>query len=349
MNWIDQHLGSMAHMGDFYIPQPYTGNGGDDNKSKQNEQKKHIAGTEQIKRKPTDCNPQVRETNFDYPRLQKFFTWDQFLEYVDWRGKEYRRASQVHSQRAYDVTLTYNFDEAMDLARYGWPEGLEKIKNLEKMPYFDNPTLQQTYNIQTQYDIAGNSIDIGRHLSGDPCCMRRIHFSKQSVLPTRIQKVFIVGTFHGYINTNDVIQHGYNVYQVINAMEMANIQTEITLCFPVCQLEVYSEIYSCFYETYIKLKDSTDIISPEKLLFCVAHPAMLRRLVWSEQEKNPRSVRKFFGFESSNGYGSFLNWCPPYDITKDAIIIPSVVEKYKFYEMVDTVRMMIKQQYDAQK
>ena len=44
MNWIQEHLGSMGHLGDFYIPQSGGGAGNGNGK------KTHIAGTEQIQK-----------------------------------------------------------------------------------------------------------------------------------------------------------------------------------------------------------------------------------------------------------------------------------------------------------
>ena len=126
MNWMQEHLGSMGHLGDFYIPQSGSGGNGDGKKV-------HIAGTEQIQKTDKDWEPEIIRTNQRYRRIQKFYEWEQFLNWVDWPGKEYRRASHRISDKTYEFTHTWTFQDAVNLARYGWTEGVSKIQQFEKL------------------------------------------------------------------------------------------------------------------------------------------------------------------------------------------------------------------------
>ncbi len=333
MSWINQHLGSMEHMGDFYIPHSGTGS----------------VGSADIKKAWT---PRVVETDeYNYPRIQKFFDWEHFLDYVDWSGRESWRSSHLITQKRYEHTLTRTFEDAMDLARGGWHGGLSQLKSIPqiKLPFCER--LQQTYNIQTKYDIAGGTVNIGRYLSGMPDCMRRINTTLSHNLPARIQKVFIYGTFHRHVPVSDVLKRGYTVYQIIEALEMANIQTEITLAFSTNKYNMQSKDDYDFYETYIKIKDTTDIIYPEKLLFCLAHPSMLRRLVFSEWERNNWRIRDRFHFygndDQHHGYGACIpDWLPPSTLTKDAIVIPYIENTDGMDDVLKKVEKLIKSQYE---
>jgi len=303
MNWIDEHLGSVEYFGDFYVPR--SGSGGGDGGNK----KQHTPGNEQIRSKQ-DCSPRVVKTrDYDYPRLQKFFDLEQFLNYVDWQGQNWRRSSQKTDREKYRSTMTWSFQEAMHLARYGWFEGLNEIKNLKKIRFPAREYLEQNYDFQTIYSVTGGSVNIERYLSNVPNCMRHMHVSAKHSLPARIQKILIIGDYHAKINTSDIIAHGYEVYQIIEALEMVNVQTEITIAFSNNQGEMWASNDYDFYEVYIKIKNTQDIMYPEKLLFCVAHPAMLRRLVFSEQEKNPFLIRQKFHFHSTNS-GNYGLICP---------------------------------------
>ena len=72
MNWMQEYLGSMGHLGDFYIPQSGGGgNGGGETR--------HIAGTEQIQKTDKDWEPEIIRSNQQYRRIQKFYEWEQFL------------------------------------------------------------------------------------------------------------------------------------------------------------------------------------------------------------------------------------------------------------------------------
>lgn len=403
MDWLQQHLGSLGYAGDFYIPQSGGGNNNnqgnrkgnskdsdkgrdtDGNKTSTNgsntasTQTKRSPGAEQIKTKQIDCSPIVVKGVIDgYPRIEKFFDWEQFLEYVDWNSPQLHnvkkilknlnidvslfntRRSQKQTQEGYEVTNTWSFEEAMELARYGWKDGLEKVQELEKIHFPLKDCLQQNYEIQTRYNVAGGAVNIGRYLSGVPDCMRSMHIQSGHSLSSRVQKIFIIGDFHKGISTRKVIEHGYKVYQIVQALEMVNIQTEITMVFQTCKWDCWHETEEKieadfeFYETYIKIKDSMDIIYPEKLLFCVAHPSMFRRLVFSEWERNPISVRAkfhFYGYceNSDEGYGHAIHtWNPPREYTKNALVIPGITDEYDdpLDDVLPKVKRMIKSQYE---
>lgn len=332
MTWITEHIASMEAAGDFYIPRSGSSSTGGKVAKKENE-------------------PRVVKTEkYDYPRLQKFFDWEQFLEYIDWKGHENRRASQAQSTIRHNMTLTWSFDEALNLAKSGWFEGLKQLKEMHILDLPLKEELQQHYEIQSKYDVAGSSVNIGRYLSGLPDCMRRINTLVAHALPARIQKVIIVGTFHRKVPVADVLKRGYTVYQIIDALEMANIQTEITIAFASNKLNMQAEDDYDFYETYIKIKDTTDIIYPEKLLFCLAHPSMLRRLVFSEWERNKWNIREKFLFYSysadHHGYGNCIpSWLPPSPLIKDALVIPYIENTDSMKDVIKKVKDLIAMQY----
>ena len=96
-------------------------------------------------------------------------------------------------------------------------------------------------------------------LIGMPDCMRRITLTQNHTLPARIQNILIKGTFDKTTKTETVLSHGFKIYQIINALEQANIQTEITIAFSSNKYSMYDERDYYFYETYIKVKESTEI------------------------------------------------------------------------------------------
>ncbi len=339
MNWMQEHLGSMGYLGDFYIPQSGSGGNGDGKKV-------HIAGTEQIQKTDKDWEPEIIRTNQRYQRIQKFYEWEQFLNWVDWPGKEDRRSSHLISDKAYKFTHTWTFQDAVNLARYGWAEGVSKIQQFEKLDLPTHETFMQNYDIQTEYSVAGGSVNIGRYLSGMPDCMRHMHTLNRHALPSRVQKIMIIGGSSSRASADEILKHGYKIYQIIEALEMANIQTDITLAYSA---KNYDRSDDCFYETYIKIKKAEDVLYPEKILFCVAHPAMFRRLVFSENERNSYDIRMTYIFyeDGGHGYGVYdPNWRPPIDMIKDSLLITSVEDKVGFSWFMEDFRHLIKSQYE---
>ncbi len=345
MNWMQEHLGSMGYLGDFYIPQSGSGGNGDGKKV-------HVAGTEQIQKTDKDWEPEIIRTNQRYRRIQKFYEWEQFLNWVDWSGSEDRRASHRISDKTYEFTHTWTFQDAVNLARYGWAEGVSKIQQFEKLDLPIQETFMQNYDIQTEYSVAGGSVNIGRYLSGMPDCMRHMRTSNHHALPSRVQKIMIIGNSSCYASADEILKHGYKIYQIIEALEMANIQTDITLAYSAknCNTEQISDY--CLYETYIKIKKAEDVLCPEKILFCVAHPAMFRRLVLSENERNSFDIRMMYTFYETGGHGYGVyaaNWRPPIDMMKGALLIPSVEDKVEFSWFMEDFKRLIKSQYEKLK
>ena len=346
MDWLSEHLGSMGYAGDFYIPESGSGGGGGGGGNSKN---KRPAGLEQI-RNPDDFNEPIKKENTEsgFPRIQRFFTWEQFLSYVDWRGKNYRRVSQTTSAKRYDRTLTHDFQEAMNLAKYGWPAGLRHMKDIDKKIIFTPQEQMGLHYEQTsEYDVAGGSVNIGRYLIGMPDCMRHVKAPVEHVFPSRIQKIIVIDTTHDKTQTDEIINHGYTVYQIIEALELVNIRTELTLVHNANKQHMYCSDDFHFFETYIKLKSPEDIIYPEKIIFALAHPSMFRRLIVSSWEKEPYLIRSVFGFYPDGEYGKYIkNWMPPQSLTKDALIIPGYDRKEQMQEVLQQVKRMIRSQYE---
>ena len=345
MNWMQEYLGSMGHLGDFYIPQ--SGGGGNGRG-----ETRHIAGTEQIQKTDKDWEPEIIRSNQQYRRIQKFYEWEQFLNWVDWSGKTYRRASHRIGDKNYKYSRTLTFQDAVNLARYGWHEGVSKIQQFEKLDLPTHETFMQNYDIQTAYSVAGGSVNIGRYLAGMPDCMRHMRMINNHALPSRVQKIIIISNSSGRVLADEILKYGYKIYQIIEALEMANIQTDITLAFAAKNYNTEQISDYCFYETYIKIKKAEDVLCPEKILFCVAHPAMFRRLVLSENERNSFAIRMTYRFyeDGAPGYGVYdPNWRPPIDMMKDALLIPSLEDNVGFSWFMEDFKHLIKSQYEKLK
>ena len=103
-----------------------------------------------------------------------------------------------------------------------------------------------------------------------------------------------------------------------------------------------------FFETYIKLKNTEDVIYPEKIIFALAHPSMFRRLVLSCWEREPFLTRMTFGFYSGANYGNYIEcWQPPLSMTQDALVIPGYYHKNDMQQVFTQVKELIESQAAA--
>ena len=349
MNRLNEHIGSFGFLGDFYIPNSGggTGDGTGGAVAIPRVDNKRIAGEEQVPPESSYADPE-RKINEEsgFTRIQQFFTWEQFLSYTDWQGKNWRRSSQESSTKKYNHSDTWTFQEALDLARYGWAAGLRQKKEHErKILFTPQEQMGLHYERTIDYDVAGNSVDMGRYLTGMPDCMRHVKMPKEHVFPTRTQKIFVIDDTHDNTQTHEIINHGYTVYQIIEALELVNIRTELIYVHPSNKqyMSALNDYY--FFETYIKLKNTEDVIYPEKIIFALAHPSMFRRLVLSCWEREPFLTRMTFGFYSGAHYGNYIEkWAPPFSMTKDALIIPGYNHKKEMEQLKEQVRKLIESQ-----
>lgn len=227
---------------------------------------------------------------------------------------------------------TENFDEALNMARYGWRDKMDKIKKLET----EIPQFYKTVPVpETKFSVAGNSVDIGRYLMDVPDCMRqtRRKFSEYADLTHKYVKIVVNLTVSWTLSEDDIFNRGKNIASVINALESNNIHTKLVLMTQVYKKEESTkkspkkdipkdldDLKDIFlpefspsenvqtkdaprYTIFITLKDYRDNFYLEKLMFPLAHRSFLRRLIFAAQERESKDIRQTFGFFDGCGYG----------------------------------------------
>jgi len=230
------------------------------------------------------------------------YGWHQFLDYVNWCGNENKRASQSWD-RAGGFHGTETFQEAMDLARYGW-DGLDKIiPNVQRFPL---PDIKSVADMDCRYHVAGGAVDIGRYLADVPDCMHRMGFNYEFRRPAKCIKVLFTCDMHAGYSPMELAAAGYRAYEMLETMERANIHTELVYHVRAKALDLVAkrkQYCTGIYDVYVTVKKSDEVLNLSRIMFALAHPSMLRRLVLSEMEKNPRDVIKQFLFVHGCGYG----------------------------------------------
>lgn len=227
---------------------------------------------------------------------EKYFTWDDFLDYADWQEPDAITTS--HDRYHKEWYGTPDFEAAMHLARYGWTEYQDKIKPTD-IDYWDMLNRQPLW--ETKHSVVGPGVDVGRYNIGMPDCMifPDVYYNDRFHASPKFVSIVINIAYCAGRNYDYVLQRGLNIIDTINTLEINNICTKIILLTNATQYEDFSDLYRIF----IKIKDYQDIFYLEKLMFPIAHPSFLRRLIFSAQEREPRNIREKFGFYRNGGYG----------------------------------------------
>lgn len=219
---------------------------------------------------------------------------------------------------------TENFDQAMNMARYGWTEKIDKIRKLET----EIPQIYKTVPIpETKFSVAGNAVDISRYLMGIPDCMRqtRRRISEYADITHKYVKIVVNVVVSWTLGEDDIFNRGKNIATVINALESNNIHTKLILMSQVYEKveqknDKKKDLEDIFlpnkstsdtaqpknasrYTMFITLKDYKDDFYLEKLMFPLAHRSFLRRLVLAAKERENTDIRQTFGFFNGGGYG----------------------------------------------
>lgn len=247
----------------------------------------------QYERRIDDCWRSLRKNPKIYCHE---YSWNQFLDYVDWHEDEESRRS--HQSGCVKWKGTDSFEEAMHLARNGW-DGLDKIiPNVQRFPL---PQIKSVVDMSWQYDVAGGSVNVSRYLTGAPDCMRRIRRNQDFIRPYKVKKLLFTFNMSFVFEAMDLAAAGYRAYEMVKIMEDANIHVEVVWHIRV--RDAPDSLAIAAYDLYVTVKRADDELDLSRIMFALAHPAFLRRLGFSEMERNSEDIRKLFSFEDYGHYG----------------------------------------------
>lgn len=188
---------------------------------------------------------------------------------------------------------TKSYEEAIKLARYGWPEGVKAFKPVaSKLAYKLGQLVERE---MMEHDVTGDFPDISAFIQGDPENMIRMKPQIESG-KGRIVKVVYNASASASVNKKILVARGSVACAMIDAISAAGYHVEIELCeWTAAGGE------KCGVSFLVKRVDEP--LNIERAAFCLAHPSMLRRMAFAVEETMPEKVRKTFGFKSGGGYG----------------------------------------------
>ena len=265
-------------------------------------------------------------------KIEKYFSWEEFLDYVNWQPDNADTASHDTSTEYRSWNGTKSFKHALNLAKYGWKEILNQIKQIE----LDDLDIHNNINLwESRYEVVGASVDIGRYNMGVPDCMMRQnqYINNNFHNNPKFVNIVVNTAYSANVGKKTVINHGIKVLNVMNTLEMNNVKTRIIL------LDNTQNQFHDLWRVFIKIKDFEDIFYLEKLLFPIAHPSFLRRLLFSAAEREPEDIRDRYGFCWGGVYG-FPTDKFEYD-EKNTLYFPHICSETKYLELIDLMEQII--------
>ena len=218
--------------------------------------------------------------------INKELYFDDLQTFWDYAMRE-SRASRKDSRTSSNLNCGgVSWDEAKRLAQRGWQEGLNEIhKYVADMSPIIAEHVFRPYPVNT---VNGFAVDVGAFLSNNPeCFFNRIY--EETKAPGKVLKLVCSISFSWSITPQVIIQRGAMICALIDAIEYAGNRVEV-----VCN---WSASSSCdassregsnkekgWFETSVVVKKAGQPLDMCTLAFCLAHPAMLRRIMFSVAE-----------------------------------------------------------------
>ena len=180
------------------------------------------------------------------------------------------------SSRAYksDWYGNVSWEEAKTLAISGWIEGLNEIKKISVE--LSEIIANKIVRYEPEYGVGGGVVDVGAFLSNSP----EYFMMKNSTEKEQEGKIITIVcsvSFSAAIDSKVIIQRGGIVCALADAIEMSGFRCEI-----IANRTSFSE--SGKFEIDVILKKAQQSLNITELAFCLAHPAMLRRFMFSIAE-----------------------------------------------------------------
>jgi hypothetical protein len=194
-------------------------------------------------------------------------------------------------------TLTRSKDEAYDLIRKGNPAGLERmLKILEALE--SNISLPATHD-EFLSSVDGCAPNVEAYIQGIPEDMFVISQIEDEMPPSSLV-VQLELTVSAMFSPTQIEYAGAILFAAAQALQMQGCAVQFILTYAM-------KDRGLAHITTIPLPRNTDLDTQS---FLLTHPAMLRILMFSAWEHEPKDIRNRMGFWNGGGYGTPWPACP---------------------------------------
>lgn len=185
-----------------------------------------------------------------------------------------RRSSD--RERDSDWAGSKNLDTAVQMGLDGWHDIRPDVDAMfSRMEEQINMSLGDVFEMR--YDYSGDSVDIDRFLMGDP-----EHMMDYECVPSgrmgRVVRVLVNGAASSSVTPEQIKQRGVLAVALIDVLSKLGVGVELWL-------ESATEYNSKVHSQLIKIHSSEERLDIDNLMFCMAHPSMLRRIGFSILER----------------------------------------------------------------
>jgi hypothetical protein len=189
---------------------------------------------------------------------------------------------------------TATIKEARDLALSGWTEGVDRIVDLAERINEKVSRRMPAHGMDLWEE--GGEVDVASYLDGQRACMWT--WAEQDNKRPVIRVTMNISATSS-TTPNQYIFAGALAAALVDALENSGRRVELDA---LCSIE--SSLKSGYFFTFVtKLKNPEQQLDMGAVAFALAHPSMLRRIVFAAWETAPIKAVETFGFRRGLSYG----------------------------------------------
>jgi hypothetical protein len=212
-----------------------------------------------------------------------FWSWDEFIRQVELPVLQPGNASDRNGKDD-NYFGCASLPECLDLARYGWAHGRDKMAKWKGM--LDNVITGGQFKPEALFAEAGDDVDVPRYLSGDPENMIEWHLRQYTGGKSgRIVKLLINVTSSASIENDWIYLRGATALAFIDCLERYGYRCELW-CGEVGHQE------NCNHHIFLRtcLKPAAADYDIDRVAFALCHPDVQRRMFFRVYEQHPKSL-----------------------------------------------------------
>lgn len=248
-------------------------------------------------------SPQSRREPLDRAafRLDPMLSWQEFLD----TARSPATLRRGHARRAAAVWAGATWDEAQVLATDGWHRLLRyEFPDIADLRHRTGLSAAEL-SLEPVWDVTGAEVDLAAYLAGEPDCML-------DTAPRRVSRrgkvvSFLIPASYSHNVSQDAVRNrGLALATLCTAIVEAGHSVEVWSGF-ACQ--IWRKDIRC--SAVARVISAGEPLDLGRLIFAVAHPAMLRRLWLAVWDAQPEPVAKAM---LRTNYGVLPFTCVPEDL-----------------------------------
>ena len=191
---------------------------------------------------------------------------------------------------------TQTMAEAIDQAKYGWPEGTKRFREAVGSIAIER-LIGERQNFYPYYAVAGDEPDIDRYLAGEAESM--LNYELRQEPGGKLATFVINNCVSSFVSPERIINRGAAIAAAHSALTAEGYSIGIEIASATRLRDEMG-----YLEYHIPIVHPGGYVSEDTIAWSIVSPAMLRRMIFALDEDNTPEFRAKIGAYSGGGYGT---------------------------------------------